>query len=201
MIQSDHMKAPSTLAGVLRAVKAMLSLSADKTPVKIGEQYLTANQGIGPSILFLPDTGGRIAEAIQSGHACASWVHGCEVRVRAKPGIDEEDVFANCYALADKVIGALAIAASGRIEWGAARGESPDPSNKLGAEVVFAFSYRRDIPHAPRMWAIDYPALNTNDPLSTVRELAQYTPADQPTIPETLEGEPVVTPTVTPEEG
>lgn len=199
MIQSDHSQAPVTLGVVLRAVKAMFSLAADKTPVKIGEQHLTGGISA-PSITFVPDVSGRIAPAIQSGHACASWIHGCSVRVRAKPGIDEEDVYINAYALADKVIGALAIAGCGRIEWGPAKGNSPTPSNSLGAELDFEFTYQRDIPHAEKLWLINYPSLDTSNPIKTVRELANYTPAAEPTIT-TLEGEPVVTTTVTPQEG
>ena len=200
MIQSDHAQAPSTLADILRAVKAMFAHAADKTPVKVGEQHLTGGIGY-PSILFIPETSGRIAGAIQSGHAVASWIHGCEVRVRAKPGIDEEDVFTPATALADKVIAALGIAAMGRLVWGEVHSNSPTPANSMGAELVFSFTFQRDIPHEPKFWGLPYPAFSVEKPIETVRTLANYTPAAEPTIPATLEGEPVVTPTVTPEEG
>lgn len=199
MIQGDHNQAPSTLADIMRAVKAMFALSADKTPVKIGKQHLTGGIGY-PSILFIPETSGRIAGAIQSGHAVASWIHGCEVRVRAKPGIDEEDAFTPVTALADKVIAALGIAAMGRLVWGEVHSNSPTPSNNLGAELVFSFTFQRDIPHEPKFWNLPAPVDNQK-PIDDTRTLARYTPAAEPTIPATLEGEPVVTPTVTPEEG
>jgi hypothetical protein len=200
MISVDHTKSPSTIGELIGTIKGMFDQAADKTPIQVGEQYLTGNHGTPPKIVFLPEFGvGKLGPPLSLGHAAASWAHSCEVRVRAKPGIEEENVFAFATELTDKVISALAIASSGRIEWGSVTQTSPTASNSMGAEITFSFIYRRNVPHWEKLWNLPAPQ-DDGAQIDDTRTLAHYTPAAQPTI--TIdEGFPVVTPTTTPKEG
>jgi hypothetical protein len=200
MISVDHTKAPSTLGELIGTIKGMFEQAADKTPIQVGEQYLTASHGTPPKIVFLPEFGnGKLGPPLSLGHAAASWAHSCEVRVRAKPGLEEENVFCYATSLADKVIAALAVAASGRLEWGAVTQTSPTASNSMGAEITFSFVYRRNVPHWEKLWNLPTPQ-DDGVAIDNTRTLARYTPAAQPTIT-APEGFPIVTPTTIPREG
>lgn len=203
MISNDHTVAPSTLADLLESFKGVFALSAlGKVPVQIGEQHLIGATGTPPRIVFLPEVGpGRIGDPPSSGHFVASWFHACEVRIREKPGTEEQDVFVYAYALADKVVAAIHMLGSGRIEWGRVTPMSPAKSNTMGTELSIAFIFRRGIPQWDKTWQLPAADTTKDKPIQTTQQLANYTPAAAPTITEALEAIPVIVPTVTPEEG
>jgi hypothetical protein len=157
------LKTPGTLADVLQQVTRALSLEGDITPVQIGAQYRQQfGAGIGPKVLFVPEVGSNIGPPIEHGHA-ASYTHGCDVFVRAKESGEDIDRWVAAYKLLDRVIGQLAVACTGRIEYGAARDDSPLRVDGIGAGIGFSFRYRRDIRHDPARWRLRPTDTTTDD--------------------------------------
>ena len=162
-IQSIYATArPVTLAGVLRQVVQAFSAIGDSTPILVGRHYLQQSLGSAPHVVFCPESaGGSIGDPIEMGKAC-SMNHSCEVHVRAAEGQDDLARFDAAYALSDLVLSCLTAAGSGRISFGALSDGSPTDSNFVGAEVVFAFTFQRDIWHDASRWALP-PADDTDD--------------------------------------
>lgn len=184
MIESLSDLAPSSLADVIASVIAMFRKAGNATPILTDEFHLTGNQGNPPRIVFVPEIGGSLGDAIVTGHA-ASWYHSCDVIVRAKPGMREEDRYTHAYALADKVIAALAIAASGRIEWGSCTSDNLTKDDKLGGVGIrFSFTFRRDIAHWDELWNLPAAETDTSKPISSPQDLGAYTPAGPGETPE-----------------
>ena len=177
MLNNPHTVAPSTLSDVIGAVKAMFALAGVKVPIQVGSQYLSANQGTGPRVLFVPEPGnGRILPPIQMGFAVKSRLHGCEVRVREWPGKTEEETFAPVDALSDKVIAALSAAGTGRIEFSGVRDTSITPANTMGVEIAFTFTFQRDIPNWDRLWALPEPVTHFSKEALSALALSATTP-------------------------
>lgn len=154
--------APSTLAAVIGQVKDAFDAMGDATPVMVGEQYLAAGVGTYPRVVFVPEDGaGKIAAPHQAGYA-ARMVHSCSVYCRAAESGEDIDRHAAVYALADLVIGCLAVACSGRIEWGALVNDSPTKVDVFGAGLKFAFTFARDVQHSAARWALP-PATQSNE--------------------------------------
>lgn len=178
----------STLADVLRQVVQAFSLMGDATPIQIGRHYLEHfGTGAGPKIVFVPEVGkGKIEPGYKMGRA-ASWVHQCDVHVRARESGDDIDRFTAAYALTDRVVSCLVAACTGKAEFGEATDDSPTKADAFGAGISFGFTYRRDISHDAARWAL--PAAD-NSALS---------PSPNPP-PGTLSGGNTISPTTTPKE-
>jgi hypothetical protein len=153
---------PSTLIDLIAQVKQAFSLMADATPIMVGKAYLTKNKegqtniGSAPRVVFAPEAlsgSGKIEPPLEMGKA-GSMVHSCVVYVRAKESGDDIARWKATYALADRVIDCIQTAATGRVEWLTLDDGSPIDSDGFGAELVFGFTYRRDIEHDPKRWAL-----------------------------------------------
>lgn len=153
---------PSTLIDLIAQVKQAFSLMADTTPIMVGKGYLTktkdsqTNVGAVPRVVFAPEAlagSGKIESPIEMGKA-GSMVHSCIVYVRAKESGDDIDRWKATYALADRVIDCIQTAATGRVEWLTLDDGSAIDSDGFGAELVFGFTYQRDIEHDPARWAL-----------------------------------------------
>lgn len=152
--------APSTLIDLIAQVKQAFSLMGDNTPIQVGKAYLAKNKegqtniGSAPRVVFAPEAlsgAGKIEPPIEMGKA-ASMVHSCLVYVRAKESGDDIDRWKATYALADRVISCIQTAATGRLEWQSLDDGSAIDSDGFGAELVFGFTYERDIFHDAARW-------------------------------------------------
>lgn len=144
---------PSTLADVLAQVRDAFDAMGDATPIMVGEQYLEAGVGSDRRVVFVPESRGKIGPPIEMGNP-ASVTHSCDVYVRAADSADDFDRLKEVYALADLVIGLLVTAATGRISWGEYADGSPTDVPAYGAELVFSFTYQRDIRSAAKRWSL-----------------------------------------------
>jgi hypothetical protein len=151
---------PSTLGDLIMQVKQAFSKMGDSTPILVGRAYVSKNKegqtniGSAPRVIFAPEAGsGRIEPPQEMGKA-ASMVHSCIVYVRAKESGEDIERWRGAYALADRVIDCIQTAATGRVEWLTLSDGSPIDSDGFGAELVFGFTYRRDIHHDPARWAL-----------------------------------------------
>lgn len=150
--------AVSTLADVIGQVVDAFDAMGDATPILVGEEYLKPGPGLDPRVVFVPETNGKVGAPIEMGSP-ASIQHGCQVYVSAPAYGDgtEGDVqrYRDAYALGDKVIGCLAVAAAGRLEWGNYNDSSPLDTDEYGAELTFGFTYKRAVAPAPERWSLD----------------------------------------------
>jgi hypothetical protein len=139
---------PSTLTDVIGQVKeAFDQCFPDKIPFQIGKQYREDfGVGDGPKVLFVPEAeGGQITDPIEMGNA-ASYIHACDVYVRGFEGVDNDLTrFDNVYGITNALVGAICVAATGKLKFGKASDDSPTKTNAYGAGVSFSFTYRRDI--------------------------------------------------------
>lgn len=160
---APHRAAPSTLADVIGQIVEAFDAMGDATPIMVGRQYLE-NFGVGspPRVLFVPEPAGKVTSAIEMGCVCAI-EHSCSVYVRAAESGEDLQRFRNAYALADKVLACLAVAASGRWAGGAYADSSPDGDDGYGAEVTFSFTYKRDVRASAARWALPPAAADTSD--------------------------------------
>jgi hypothetical protein len=198
--------APANLGDALELVKAMFSHAGSGVPIQIGAHYDPSKQGGGPGagnppkITFIPEQRGRIGSAITHGNV-ASWYHGCDVLVRARPGSTDEQRFKFAYDLADKVIAALASAASGRIEFGSVEDDSPATTDHMGGVGLrFSFVFRRDVAQWDQLWTLPQPVDGLEKPLHTPLELSGSTIGEPPDQEDELTGTANVIPTTIPEE-
>jgi hypothetical protein len=150
--------AVSTLADVLGQVVDAFEAMADPTPILVGEMYLEAGVGADPRVVFVPETQGKVGPAIEMGSP-ASIQHGCQVYVSAQASYGEGregDIqrYRDAYALGDKVIGCIAVAAAGRIEWTNYNDSSPLNTDDYGAELTFGFTYKRAVAPTPARWSL-----------------------------------------------
>jgi hypothetical protein len=185
---------PSTLIDLIAQVKQAFSLMADATPIMVGRAYVAKNKGSqtnvgGPGrVLFAPEAlagSGKILPPQEMGKA-ASMVHSCIVYVRGKESGEDIDRWKATYALADRVIDCIQTAGTGRVEWLTLEDGSPIDSDGFGAELVFGFTYRRDIEHDPKRWAL----------LPAGSDTSARRPQPPPGIPATtITVEPTTTPT------
>jgi hypothetical protein len=145
--------APSNLGEVLRFMVDAFAFIGDATPIEIGAQYIPHfGAGSAPRVLFVPEKKGKIEPPIEAGNA-ASMVHSCDVAVRFAEDGSDAGRFDGTYRLADRVIDGIDRACAGRVEWGDLRDNSPLNVDGLGADLVFSFTYRRDIRHGA-IWAL-----------------------------------------------
>lgn len=161
----------STLADVLDSIKQMLEKVGLNVPMQVGKNYLE-NFGTGtpPKMIFVPEApGGSIADPFMAGNA-ASYVHSCDVYVRAQPGPTDIMRFAPLYELTDKVLGIIAIATTGKHEWGTVSDASPLTTDSAGCSVAFSFRYRRDVsPYEVAMFLQGFE--NTTKPVETSNKI------------------------------
>lgn len=149
---------PSTLIDVISQVRELLDAIGDATPVLVGKAHEKHGVGSSPRVLFLPESGsGKVGPPIEIGNA-ASVTHTCTVKARAKESGDDETRLLAAYALSDFLIDAISTAGSGRITWGSYGDGSPTDTDAFGAEIVFEFSYRRDVMHSAKRWPVGKPA-------------------------------------------
>jgi hypothetical protein len=153
---------PSTLGDLIYQVKQAFSKMGDATPIVVGKGYLTktkdgqTNIGSAPRVIFAPEAlsgSGKIQPPQEMGRA-ASMVHSCIVYVRAKESGEDIDRWKAVYALADRVIDCIQVAGTGRVEWLTLDDGSAIDSDGFGAELVFGFTYRRDIYHDAARWSL-----------------------------------------------
>lgn len=162
-LRSQQNPRPGRLSDVLRQVRDAFACMGDATPIMCGKKYLE-NLGEGPRVLFVPNTDGRIEGPLnEDGTDAASALDGCMCLIRAKEGGDDFSRFDPAYDLRDRVIGCLAVAASGRIEWGSYGDGSPLDVDAYGAELIFSFTFKQAIPHLDERWALP-PAAATTEP-------------------------------------
>lgn len=160
MTLTAQLATPSTLVDLIVQVKQAFSLMGDNTPIQVGKAYLTKNKegqtniGNAPRVIFAPEAlpgTGKIEPPEEMGKA-ASMVHSCIVYVRAKESGEDTERWKATYALADRVISCIQTAGTGRVEWLSLDDGSAIDSDGFGAELVFAFTYRRDIFHDAVRW-------------------------------------------------
>lgn len=162
LIEQPRAAAPSTLADVIAQVVEAFDAMGDATPIMVGKQYLEQfGAGSPPRVVFVPETDGRMGPPIEMGDA-ASCTHGCQVFVRAAESGDDLERFKNAYELQGEIVSCIAVAGSGRIEWGNHGDGSPVDVDTHGAELTFGFKYRRAIRHSARRWALPAPAADTS---------------------------------------
>ncbi len=159
---------PSTLADVIKQVRDAFDRMKEFPPgiVMCGKAYKgDRGPGSSPTVLFIPEFGrGKIESPYQMGEAGARVDHTCEVRIRGKESGDDFDRLTDAYNLMDLVIDCLAVACSGRIEWGDFSDDSPtDTDAGYGVELVFSFTYKRDVWHDARRWALPPADADTED--------------------------------------
>jgi hypothetical protein len=177
--------APSTLAVVLRQVSQVFSLMGIAVPIQVGRQHREKfGAGTGPKVLFVPELKGKLSEPYVMGRA-ASWSHSCDVYVRGKETGEDLARFDSAIRLADRVIGCLAVACTGRITWGDVSDDSPLKTDGIGAGVGFSFVYRRDVPHDPARWQLPPADPDTGDdwgdpPIGTAAAGAVVDPVTRP---------------------
>lgn len=203
-IVRDGDKASSTLCDVIAHAQDLLSASGLKTPIQVGSHYLTANQGSPPKIVFCPETGpGRIGPPVSMGKGAASMLHSCTVIVREKPGQGEAYRFKHAYELLDKVVSAVQLSGTGRIEWGGVNDASMTTSDGGGGGVGLqtSFTFKREIPIWDPLW--NETATDGNErPIQTALALSEHTPLPPADESATLEADgTTITATVTPIEG
>jgi hypothetical protein len=158
-------KLPSTLWGIIGQVKDAFSAMGDATPIMIGKAYAEQNGvGSGPRVLFLPEHRGRVGEPFRMGYACSIY-HGCEVRVRAAENADDLARFDNVAPLTDRVLDCIATAGTGHITWNDYEPNPPTANDAFGAEIIFTFTYRRDVRHDEARWALPPATLDTDAPI------------------------------------
>lgn len=153
---------PSTLADVIGQVREAFAAMGDATPILVGKAYLPMGVGSGPRVVFVPEPSGRIGEGIELGDACTV-VHSCDVHVRATESGEDLDRFQAAYALGDRVLALLAVAAAGRIEWGAFVDDSPADVDAFGADLSYSFSYARAVRHDAARWTLPASDADTSD--------------------------------------
>lgn len=146
--------APSTLDAVLAQVRDAFSAMADATTIMVGKQYLEQTIGAPPRVLFVPEQKGQLGPPLELGDA-ASIVHSCDVYIRAADTDDDLDRFAAAYALMKRVMGCLAVAATGRIVWGSFDDESPTDAPAYGCDLAFSFTYTSAVRHDELRWRLD----------------------------------------------
>lgn len=144
----------STLAGLIGQVRDAFGEMGDATAIMVGKVHLKQGVGSpGARVLFVPEPRGSTGDPIKMGSAC-SITHSCTVYVRAQETGDDLTRFDNAYLLGDRVIDCVATAAPGRISWGDYSDNSPADEESFGAELVFSFSYRRDVRHDEIRWSL-----------------------------------------------
>ncbi len=89
-------------------------------------------------------------------------MHSCEVFVRGAETGDDIERFKNAYALLKKVMGCLAVAATGRIEWGSFEDDSPTAEDAFGADLAFDFRFTSAVRHDARRLALAPAAADTS---------------------------------------
>lgn len=143
-----------------------MGLMANATPVRCGRHYWEDKPGSSPTVTFAPEFGGagEIDSPIEMGLS-ASMVHGCAVKVRARESGEDFDRFREVYKLADMVIDLIQTAGTGRIVWGGLSDGSPTNTDAYGVELVFSFTFQRDIPHNARRWSL--PAADADTDLAS----------------------------------
>lgn len=161
---------PSSLAAVIVQVRDAFDLMKEFPPgmVMCGKAYKEQRgPGSSPRVLFIPDAGrGSLEGPYQMGESGARVNHTCEVRVRGKESGDDFERLSDAYALADLVIDCVSVAGSGRLEWGDYYEDSPtDNDAGYGVEIVFTFTYKRDVWHDERRWSLDPADIDGEDPL------------------------------------
>lgn len=158
----------STLATLIGQVRDALQDMGDATPVMVGKAYLEQNGvGSGPRVLFVPEPRGSTGDAMKMGLAC-SITHSCTVYVRAPETGDDITRLENAYRLGDRIMDCVATAAPGRVSWGDYADGSPTDNDAFGAELVFSFSYRRDVRHDEARWSLSPAAADTTLPLPVI---------------------------------
>jgi hypothetical protein len=164
---AEQLANPSTLGDLIYQVKQAFSKMGDATPILVGKGYRTGNKqgqtnvGSAPRVVFAPEAGaGKINPPQEMGMA-GSMVHSCIVYVRAKESGDDLERWKAVYILADRVIDCIQVAGTGRVEWLTLDDGSPIDSDGFGVELVFGFTYRRDIAHDPARWSL--PAAGADD--------------------------------------
>lgn len=145
---------PSTLIDVLQQCKEALDAIGTFLPVMIGRQYLKTGPGSAPRVVFVPEYGGGSIETPQEMGMSAKVVHSCTVQVRAAESGDDLQRFRDAYALADLVIDLVRTAGTGRVEFKNYDDGSPTDTEAYGVEIVFVFTYRRDVPHSAARWGL-----------------------------------------------
>ncbi len=151
---------PSTLGDVIMQVTHASSKRGAAPPILVGKFHVSRNKegsnNIGGSVrvVFVPEGGSGKIEPPQEMGKAASMVHSCIVHVRSKESGEDVERWRAVYALADRVIDCIQVAATGRVEWLSMNDGSPIDSDGFGAELVFGFTYRRDIHHDPVRWAL-----------------------------------------------
>src|ERR1044071_8343306 len=153
---------PSSLVDLIVQVKQAFDKMGDTTTFMVGKAYVAKNKdgqtGIGnaPRVVFVPEgiPGSSKIDAPQEMGMAASMVHSCLVYVRAKESGEDLERWKATYTLADRVIDCIEVAGTGRVEWLTVEDGSPIDSDGFGAELVIGFTYRRDIEHDPKRWAL-----------------------------------------------
>lgn len=151
---------PSTLGDLIFQVKQAFDKIGDSTPIMVGKAYLSkikegqTNIGAAPRIVFTPEDGAGSIEPPQEMGNAASMVHTCTVHVRAKETGDDVERWRAVYALADRVIDCIQVAGTGRVTWLTMNDGSVIDSDGFGAGLAIGFTYRRDIEHDPKRWAL-----------------------------------------------
>jgi hypothetical protein len=74
--------------------------------------------------------------------------------VRAKESGDDIERLKAVYTLADRVIGCIQVAGTGRVTWLTLDDGSPIDSDGFGTELALGFTFQRDIPHDPVRWSL-----------------------------------------------
>lgn len=152
---------PSTLTAVMRQVDQALSLMANATSFMVGKEYLK-DFGVGsaPRVLFVPEPSGKVTTPYEMGNACAM-VHSCNVYIRGAESGNDIARFDNAYAISDIILDLIITAGTGRIEWGTLADDSPANVDGPGADVMFSFTFQRDVRHVSRRWALAPASDNT----------------------------------------
>lgn len=180
--------APSTLEDVIGQCRDAFRAEGNPIDFLIGEGHLEGF-GVGkpPRVIFIPDKKGKLGPPIEMGGA-ASMFHGCDVAVRAAESGDDLSRLGAVQRLADLVIAHVSVATTGRVTWEDIGEDSPLKTDAYGADMAFRFTYRRDIRHEAKRWALAAAVVDTSPPFSPTAPHAAHgtepTTFDVATVPQ-----------------
>jgi len=168
---------PSTLIDVIGQVIDAFGLVGDATPMQVGKQYLERGAGIAPRVVWVPELSGKIGPPTQTGYA-ASVTHSCDVYIRGPETGGDLDRFKFAYALQDRIISGLRRAASGHIEFGDLKDDSPAGVDAYGVDLAFRFTYQRNVRNDPAIWLLPKATPDTTPPRQILPQRGEF-PDDQ----------------------
>lgn len=157
----------STLADLIRDVRAVISGAGDTTPLPIGRAFLKTGVGAPPRWVVVPEGKGKWSSPtrIGAGLTVASVTHACKVYIRGAEGATDDSKSDAAYELADRMINALRVVGSSCVEGGDYDNVDPADSASYGAEVILSFRFTRQVARDHKIWNVPATPVSPIDPM------------------------------------